>query len=263
MNTKVLLTKMQTENGAPIRYFLPLQQGSIEINSLLGKKISIAFDRYQCLECGREKEIYAMGCCRNCFFTSPHTGQWIVHPELSTAHLGIADRDLAVEAEAQLQPHVVYLANSGGIKVGVTRKSQLPTRWIDQGAEYAIQLAETSNRYEAGLIEVALKQRLPDKTNYRKMLKEPAPFEDLAAIKKTILHYIPADLQTYILHNEEMAHLEYPVLAYPAKVNSVGLKKMPRIEGVLTGIKGQYLLFDNNNVFNVRNHEGFVVDLTA
>lgn len=255
MRMKGLLTKMQTEKDHPIRYFLSLEENVIEMNLLLDKKIRIVFDHFQCTGCGKEKEIYAMGCCKNCFFTSPHTGQWIVHPELSTAHLGKADRDLSIESEAQLQPHIVYLANSGGIKVGVTRKSQLPTRWIDQGAEYALPLAETQNRYEAGLIEVALKQLLSDKTNYRKMLKEPAPFEDLTKIKKSILTAIPTDLQSYILNEEEIVHLEYPVHKYPEKVKSIGLKKNPIIEGILTGIKGQYLLFNDNHVFNIRNHE--------
>ena len=202
-----------------------------------------------------------MGCCKNCYFTSPHTGQWIVRPELSTAHLGKADRNLEVEVELQLQPHVVYLANSGGVKVGVTRKSQIPIRWIDQGAEYAIRLAETKNRYEAGLIEVALKQQMSDKTNYRKMLKENVPYEDLAGKKNEILAFIPEALRHYILEDNEILHLEYPVNKYPLKINPHNLKKHPEFGGILTGIKGQYLMFDNDIVFNIRSHEGFIIDL--
>lgn len=261
MNITALLTKMLTENGSPIQYYLNYNDGAISVNQLLGKAIKISFNHYQCLECGKDKEIFAMGCCKNCYFTSAHTGQWVVRPELSTAHLGKADRNLEVEAQAQLQPHIVYLANSGGIKVGVTRKAQIPTRWIDQGAEYAIKLAETENRYEAGLIEVSLKQHLSDKTNYRKMLKEDVTYENLDDKKNEIVNFVPKELQQYILKDNEVFHLKYPILSYPQKINSVNLKKTPSISGVLVGIKGQYLMFDNNFVFNVRSHEGFVVNL--
>lgn len=262
MNITGVLTKMHTEFDSPIKYYLNFEEEAIIMNQLLGQKIKISFNHYQCLECGKDKEIFAMGYCKNCYFTSPYVGQWIIRPELSTAHLGKADRDLDVEAQIQLQPHIVYLANSGGIKVGVTRKSQVPTRWIDQGAEYAIKLAETENRYEAGLIEVALKEHLSDKTNYRKMLKENVAFEDLSSKKDEIIEFIPQELHQYILDDNQIVHLEYPIEEYPSKINSVNLKKKPEVEGVVIGIKGQYLMFDNNNVFNIRSHEGFVVDLT-
>jgi len=262
MHITGLLKKMFAESTAPIQYYLNFEEKIISVNQLLGEKIKISFNHYQCMECNRDKEIFAMGCCKNCYFTSPYVGAWIVRPELSTAHLGKADRDLDIETEIQLQPHIVYLANSGGIKVGVTRKSQIPTRWIDQGAEYTIQLAETENRYEAGLIEVALKQHMSDKTNYRKMLSRETTFEDLSGIKSGVLEFVPKKLQHYILEDNQVFHLEYPVHKYPLKINSVNLKKIPSFEGILTGIKGQYLMFDNNFVFNVRSHEGFVIDLT-
>jgi hypothetical protein len=256
-----VLTKMMTENNTPVQYYLKFNGEVIHINNLLDKKINIRFNHYQCSGCGKNKEIFSMGYCKNCYFTSPYAGQWIVRPELSTAHLGKADRDLEVEMEAQLQPHVVYIANSGGLKIGVTRKSQIPTRWIDQGAEYIIKLAETENRYEAGLIEVALKQYLSDKTNYRKMLSQNVPFEDLADIKSKILNFIPENLRHYTSEDNLIFHLEYPIHKYPLKINSVNFKKAFEFEGILIGIKGQYLMFDNNLVFNIRNHEGFVIDL--
>lgn len=256
-----LLTKMETQYGTPIQYYLHLGEDVIDMNQLLGNKIRVKFDYCQCVECGKKKEIFAMGFCKNCYFTSPHAGGWIVRPELSTAHLGKADRDLEVEALVQLQPHIVYLANSGGLKVGVTRLSQLPTRWIDQGAEYTIRLAETENRYQAGLIEVAMKQHMADKTNYRKMLKENVPYSDLVEKKDEMLSFVPQDLSCYIEQDNQVLHLEYPIREYPSKVNSVTLKKVPEFEGTLIGIKGQYLMFDNNLVFNIRGHEGFVIDL--
>ncbi|MDR2121840.1 MAG: DUF2797 domain-containing protein [Flavobacteriaceae bacterium] len=256
-----LLTKMITENENPIQYYLNFNEEIIIINQLLNKNIKIRFNHYQCLGCGKDKEIFAMGYCRECYFSSPYVGEWVIRPELSTAHLGKKDRDLEVETQIQLQPHVVYLANSGGLKVGVTRKSQIPTRWIDQGAEYAVKLAETQNRYDAGVIEVALKKHIADKTNYRKMLSENVPFVDLPEKKMELLDFIPEELQHFIVEDNQVTQLHYPIYAYPLAIKSVSLKKNPEFEGNLTGIKGQYLLFDNNLVFNIRSHEGFVVDL--
>ena len=113
-----------------------------------------------------------MGFCKKCFFESPFASDSILKPELSTAHLGIEERNLEIEKNIQLQPHIVYLAYTGDVKVGVTRESQIPTRWIDQGATFALPIARTENRYEAGVIEVALKQHISDKTNWRKMLQD-------------------------------------------------------------------------------------------
>lgn len=256
-----LLTKLIAENSNPVQYYLNFTDEIIFLNPLIGKEIHITFSHYQCLGCGEDKEIFAMGYCKNCYFTSPHTGEWIIRPELSIAHLGITDRDLSFEEQAQLQPHIVYLANSGGLKVGVTRKTQIPTRWIDQGAEYAIKLAETDNRYEAGLIEVALKKHISDKTNYRKMLREAVPYVNLEEKKRELCQFIPQDLVKYITEDSTILHINYPVNVYPLKIKSVNLKKTTAFGGKLIGIKGQYLLFDNNLVFNVRNHEGFVIDL--
>ncbi|MDR3272152.1 MAG: DUF2797 domain-containing protein [Flavobacteriaceae bacterium] len=255
-----LITKMMAEYADPIQYFLNLDNEVIMMNQLLGKRVKIRFNHYHCMNCGQDKEIFAMGFCKNCYFLSPHAGEWVVRPELSKAHLGIADRNLVFEQEAQLQPHIVYLANSGGAKVGVTRKSQIPVRWIDQGAEYAVKLAQTDNRYEAGRIEVALKQHISDKTNYRKMLSQDVPYIDLNEKKQQLLNFVPTDLQHFILSDDEITKLRYPVMNYPLGIQSVNLKKDPEIEGILIGIKGQYLLFDNNLTINLRSHEGFVAD---
>lgn len=255
------LTKMITEYSSPIQYYLNFNDEIIMINQLLDKKIKIRFDHYKCKGCSLDKEIFSMGYCKECYFTSPYTGEWIIRPELSKAHLGKKDRNLTIESQAQLQPHIVYLANSGGVKVGVTRKSQLLFRWIDQGAEHAIKLAETENRYEAGLIESILKKHISDKTNYRKMLSEQVPDIDLTAVKNELITYIPECLINFVLDDNEVIDIQYPVITYPHKVKSINLKKIFEFDGVLKGVKGQYLMFDNNMVFNVRNHEGFVIDL--
>jgi hypothetical protein len=184
-----------------------------------------------------------------------------MRPELSTAHLGKEDRDLEYEKKVQLQPHIVYLANSSNIKVGVTRKSQVPTRWIDQGAHEAIEIVEVPNRYLAGVTEVALKDHLGDKTNWRKMLTNNVDDEDLVKWRNKLRQYIPSEAKEYFLENNKETHMEFPVLKYPEKVKSLNLGKTPSFMGVLKGIKGQYLIFEDNTVFNVRGSEGYYVSL--
>jgi hypothetical protein len=39
--------------------------------------------------------------------------------------------------------------------------------------------------------------------------------------------------------------------------------KTPHISGKLTGIRGQYLYFDENMVINVRRHTGYEIELNA
>ena len=157
MTYQGVLKKMQTELGAPIQYYLVFKEDFVHLNTLLGREINIDFQSYECLNCHEDKAIFRQGFCKNCFFDTPQAGDWIMRPELSKAHLGIEDRDLAYEQKVQLQPHIVYLANSSHLKVGVTRGSQIPTRWIDQGAHEAIEILEAPNRYLAGITEVALK----------------------------------------------------------------------------------------------------------
>ncbi len=162
------ILKMISQNGKPIQYYLNLKNDLINMNQLFGKNIYIKHIGYQCVNCGSDEKIYRMGFCKKCFFESPYASDTIIRPELSTAHLGIAERDLDVEKEIQLVPHIVYLAYTGDVKVGVTRESQIPTRWIDQGATFALPIAVTENRYEAGMIEVELKKHIADKTNPKK-----------------------------------------------------------------------------------------------
>ena len=256
-----VLTKMQTENTSPINYYLVFKEHFIHINQLLDKTISINFTSYECLACGKNKKIFRQGFCYDDFYKLPNAGDWIMKPELSTAHLDIEDRDLVYEKKVQLQPHIVYLANSSNIKVGVTRKSQVPTRWIDQGAHEAIEVVEVPNRYLAGITEVALKNHVADKTNWRKMLTNTLVDENLEDIKSELKKYLPEEVLPYYIENKSETHLEFPVLQYPEKVKSLNLDKTPEYSGKLKGIKGQYLLFEDNTVFNVRNYEGYVIDL--
>lgn len=260
MQYEGVLTKMETEYGNPIQYYLVFESSFLNVNQLLDKNIAINFVGFQCLNCGKKKKIFRQGFCYDCFYSSAAVGDWIMKPELSTAHLGIADRDLAYEEKVQLQPHIVYLALSSEIKVGVTRKTQVPTRWIDQGANEAIAIVEVPNRYLAGITEVALKNHYADKTNWRKMLTNDIEAVDLVAERLKLQDLIPAQVQEYFYSNKnDLYQMDYPVLQYPSKVKSLSLDKTPNYEGKLIGIKGQYLLFEDGTVFNVRGSEGYVV----
>ncbi|MEW7277289.1 DUF2797 domain-containing protein [Aquimarina sp. 2201CG1-2-11] len=261
MQYKGVLTKMQTEMDNPVQYYLIFESDFIHVNQLLDKKIQIKFEGYQCLACKENKKIFRQGYCYDDFYNQPQVGDWVMRPELSTAHLGIEDRDLEFEKKAQLQPHIVYLANSSNVKVGVTRKSQIPTRWIDQGAHEAIEVVEVPNRYLAGITEVALKETFADKTNWRTMLKNEIVDEDLIEHKNALKTLLPDEVKEYFVENGSETKVQFPVLRYPDKLKSLNLEKTPEYTGVLKGIKGQYLIFEDNTVFNVRNNEGYVISM--
>lgn len=258
------LSKMETEFGNPIQYYLVFDGSFLNVNQLLNKEVEISFKGYQCLNCLKKKKIFRQGFCYDCFYSSPAVGDWIMKPELSTAHLGIADRDLEYETRVQLQPHVVYLALSSDVKVGVTRKTQVPTRWIDQGAREAVSIVEVPNRYLAGIAEVALKNHFVDKTNWRKMLQNEVLDLDLLTERTRIFEYLPQEVKPYFNAGlDEHIILNYPVLEYPKKVNGLNLEKTPNYKGKLVGIKGQYLIFHDGTVFNVRSFEGYVVEINV
>lgn len=263
MGYKGVLQKMRTEIGEPIQYFLQLGDDEIHVNDLLDKTIEINFEGYECLCCHKPKKIYRMGSCYDCFYSQPTMGDWIIRPELSTAHLGIEDRDLEFEKSVQLAPHIVYLALSSNVKVGVTRKTQVPTRWIDQGAVESLSILEAPNRYLAGIAEVSLKEYVADKTNWRKMLKNEIPVSDLREVRDELEQYIPEEAKPYFLKGEKGEHikLNFPVKKYPTKVVSLNLAKTNRYTGKLKGIKGQYFIFEDNTVFNIRGNEGTIVSM--
>lgn len=254
---------MATENTSPVNYYLDMEEDFLNMNQLINKSISIEFVKYQCLACGEDKKIFRQGYCYEDFYKMPQAGDWIIRPELSTAHLGKEDRDLEYEKKAQLQPHVVYLANSSNVKVGVTRKAQIPTRWIDQGAHEAIEIVEVPNRYLAGITEVALKDHVADKTNWRKMLTNNVEDADLAEVRDKLFNFVPIEAKPYILENNKETPISFPVEQYPLKIKSLNLDKTPSFKGTLKGVKGQYLIFEDGTVFNVRNWEGYVVELNT
>ena len=257
-----VLKKMIVENTNPIRYYLNLNEDFVDMNQMIGRHFSFKHIGNQCKSCGLNKPIFRMGFCKNCFFTSPQANPNILKPELSTAHLGIEQRDLEWEQNFELQPHIVYLAVSGGLKVGVTRGVQVPTRWIDQGANYSIVFAETENRFEAGQIEVLLKNHLADKTNWRKMLKGENPKIDLIEEKEKVKAFLPEELLKFYNDNNKIWEFVYPLEKYPEKIKSVKFgADSDEVSGILSGIKGQYLIFEDDTVFNIRAQEGKVVSL--
>lgn len=259
-----VLSKMQTELADLVQYYLVFENDFLHINQLLNTQITITVTGQQCMSCGKETKLYRQGFCYSCFYKSPQAGDWIFRPELSTAHLGIPDRDLAYEQKVQIQPHIVYLALSSEIKVGITRKSQTPTRWIDQGASAALSILEVPNRYLAGITEVALKHIYADKTNWRKMLSNEIASTDLTHEFTILKNHIPEEVLDYLPENpNKTLFINYPVLEYPKKITSVNLEKTSNFSGVLKGIKGQYLIFEGGNVLNIRNHEGFMVNLSV
>lgn len=255
------ILKMRTELATPVNYFLPLGDNEIKMNDLIGKEFSLHFTgQINCISCGkRTKTSFGQGFCYNCLQTAPEASESIMRPELSKSHLGIA-RNMEWAEKHDLIDHVVYLAVSSEIKVGVTRIHQIPTRWVDQGASFAIKLATTPNRHIAGVIEIFLKKYFTDKTNWRSMLQNIiADKVDLVAEKLKVVQLLPSELRKYAEPSNEITQIEYPVLQFPQKIKSIGFDKTPMITGLLKGIKGQYLLFDDDSVLNIRKHNGYFV----
>ena len=254
---------MLTQHREPIVYELGSDDSMIDFNSLINKNIKISWNGVIiCRKCKKKtKKSFGEGFCYPCFMSAPEASPCILKPELCQAHLGIG-RDLEYEEKNHNQPHAVYLAATDKVKVGVTRSTQIPTRWIDQGANKAIVLAITPNRHRAGVLEVALKSIYSDKTNWRSMLKNLTDESiDLEEEKWSCYELLPSDLQQYFIEDDTIYNFIYPSEKYPSNISSINLEKTAAIEGVLTGIKGQYLIFDNEYVFNVRRHTSFEIEL--
>ncbi|MEJ6681621.1 MAG: DUF2797 domain-containing protein [Flavobacteriales bacterium] len=259
---------MRTELSAEVQYTLPLYDlieplEMISMNQFIGHEISLQFENeINCVITGKRiKKAYGDGMSYDAFITSPMASPSIIRPELSRIHEGIALRDMEWEEKHHLTPHLVYLSLTSEVKVGVTRETNIPYRWIDQGAVEAIILAEVPYRQLAGAIEVALKEYRSDKTNWRKMLKNEYDSTDLLDHKDELIGYLDEDLQQFISDNDEITKIKYPVMSYPKKVTSIKLDKIPLIEKKLKGIKGQYLIFSDDTVFNMRSHSGYKVTL--
>jgi hypothetical protein len=257
------LRKMESSQGEVVHYQLPIGTQKLGMNELIGHQIHMEYmGKINCVRCGREtNKSFAQGFCYPCFSTAPETEECVLRPELCRAHEGVA-RNMEYARNHCLIDQVVYLSLTSGLKIGVTRSTQVPTRWIDQGAVKAIELARTPNRYTAGLIEVAMKAFMADKTNWRKMLTGSGPDGiDLPTEKKRISQLVPEDLKVFLTEDSNVTELAYPVDQYPEKVKSLNFDKDPQVSGVLNGIKGQYLMFNDNRVINIRKFGGYLVRL--
>ena len=256
------INKMKTEMEETVKYYLPIGESIIDMNQLIGKEISIIYkNQINCIACNKKtKTSFFQGYCFNCYNTLPQADISIIQPEKDRSFLG-ESRDMQWSEQNTLIPHYVYMALSGGLKVGVTREKNIPYRWIDQGANKAILIAQTPNRHIAGIIEVLLKEKYSDKTNWRKMLTGNENGFDLVEEKENALNYLNNELKQYASSNNSIININYPIKNYPEKVKSIGLEKNNIVEGILKGIKGQYLIFEDNTVINIRKHSGYLVDL--
>ena len=261
----MILRKLQSKLQEIIEYsYQDDNLQKVVISDFLNKQISIEWTgKIVCQSCSKDtKKSFGEGFCYACFLSAPEAAPCILRPELCQAHLGIG-RDVEFEEKNHNQPHVVYFSANDFIKVGITRSTQVPTRWIDQGAAQAMEIAIVPNRYIAGVLEVALKSFYSDKTNWRSMLTNKTDDSiDLIEEKWKIAEKLPHDLNQFWSDQDKIVELNYPILQYPEKVTSLGLDKTPLIEGTLTGIRGQYLFIDGNKVLNVRKHTGYEVQLS-
>lgn len=258
------LRKMDTEIiNDSVNYTLIVGKEKIRLNDCIGKKICLEYlQQINCIHCGKKtKTSYAQGFCYSCYKTLAETDENIMNPELDMAHLGIS-RDMEWAKEVSLKKHFVYLANTGEIKVGVTRAEQIPTRWIDQGADSAIIIAQTPNRHIAGTIEVYLKRFFSDKTKWKIMLSQKNTQSDILSQKKKAFELLHTEFKQYYLEDTKEMIINFPVKDYPEHIlQNINLEKIKEYKGILVGIKGQYLIFNTGDVLNVRKHAGFLVNI--
>lgn len=265
MNFIAHLRKMRVENGTPIKYWLSTKTGEILLNEFIGRYITLDYlGQINCWVCNRlTKKSFGNGFCYPCFANAPENSECIIKPELCLGHEG-KGRDPEWEKQNHLVSHTVYLALTSGVKVGITRKGNEFTRWIDQGAWKTIKFADVPDRYTSGLVEVELKNYISDKTNWQKMLKDERNNEiDLLDAKDDLINYLPESLQNFICDDDDVYELFYPIENYPTKVKSLNFDKTPNIGGKLIGIRAQYLIFDTGEVINLRKFTGYNVSLTV
>ena len=271
------LRKMMTELSGTVQYRLPLIQADnstalfIDMNALIGKKIKLTYHgEINCISCGaKTKKSYSQGHCYMCMKTLPECDLCIMKPE--TCHYAAGTcRDSVWADEHCMQKHFVYLANSSGIKVGITRGTQVPTRWMDQGAVQALPIFEVKNRLMSGLLEVIIKKHVSDRTDWRKMLKGIVEEIDLEQFRDEIVQDCTQEIDALkqehgddaltALSDASLVDINYPVTEYPEKIKSFNFDKTEEIEGELKGIKGQYLILDSG-VLNIRKFTGYNVSL--
>ena len=266
------ISKLKTALDSPVSYHLPIGESRLPLNECLGKTLRLeSLGLIHCSHCGRRtKKSYSQGYCYPCMIKLASCDTCIMSPERCHHHLGTC-REPAWGEQFCMTDHIVYLANSSGLKVGITRASQVPTRWIDQGASQALPIMRVSTRLQSGLVEDLLRQQVADKTNWRALLKgEPEPVDMLAA-RDRLLDGAAAGimglqqqhgLQAIQPLHADVTEIRYPVLQYSAKPQSANLDKEPVLEGTLLGIKGQYLILDTG-VINIRKYTAYTLSVSV
>ncbi len=261
------IEKMRTSLGGVVEYALPIGDELAPLNSLIGSTLSLHHDgEIHCIGCGRRtSKSFNQGYCYPCFRALPQCDSCIIKPEQCHYHEGTC-RDPLWGEQHCLQDHYVYLANSSGVKVGITRGTQIPTRWMDQGAVEALPIFRVGDRLTSGLIEVAMKAHVADKTSWQRMLKGDPEFVDLQRQRDTLFEQCEGALAAVVreqgdgtvewLQQEPVVEIRYPVDHYPVKVRSLNFDKTPEVGGRLMGIKGQYLILDSG-VLNIRKFGGY------
>ena len=267
-----VLRKMHSRLENPVRYQILLSDMVVPLNDLLEKQIKLEYSgTIYCINCGRKsRKSFNQGYCYPCFQRLAECDGCIIHPEKCHFDQGTC-REPAWGERFCMQDHIVYLANSSGLKVGITRATQIPTRWIDQGATQALAIIRVRSRLQSGILEVMFKQYVSDRTNWRAMLKgeaEPLKMEEEA---DRLLKECDSELKELaesfgffaisVLNGIASVGINYPVIKYPEKVTSFNFDKDPVVEGTLLGIKGQYLIFDTG-VINLRRFSGYEVQLS-
>lgn len=262
------LHKMHVALESPVSYKLELADESIYLNDFVGQNIRLEYlQSIECIHCGRKtKKSFSQGFCYPCFRDLAQCDLCIVSPEKCHYHLGTC-REPEWGLSHCMQPHIVYLSNTSGVKVGITRETQIPTRWIDQGAVQALPILRVSKRYHSGLIETAFKQYISDKTNWRSMLKNEVETLNLYQIFETLWSKVEPELSDELRQDIEVlasesaaVSLQFPSQKYPEKVSSFNFDKNSVVEGRLDAIKGQYLILDSG-VINIRKFAGYLVSL--
>jgi hypothetical protein len=264
--------KLHSRLESPVRYQLPLGDSLTSLNDLLGQGIRLRYTgKINCVHCGRvSSKSFNQGYCYPCFQSLAQCDSCIIHPEKCHFDLGTC-REPAWGEEFCMQDHIVYLANSSGIKVGITRATQIPTRWIDQGAVQALPIVRVRSRLQSGSLEVMFRQHVADKTNWRDMLREGDQVVDLQAERDHLLSICDHDIKDMtqrfgfhaisVLTGIEPVNIVFPVQGYPARIESFNFDNNPLVEGTLLGIKGQYLMFDTG-VINMRRFSGYDVEIS-
>lgn len=265
------IKKMSTGLGPPAEYQLPIGDELFPMNQAIGKHVRLEYlGEIHCVSCGRKtSKSFGQGHCYPCFRDLAECDMCIMKPETCHFTAGTCRQPEWGEQHC-MQPHYVYLANSSGVKVGITRGTQIPTRWIDQGASEALPVFKVQTRYQSGLIEVALKDHVSDRTDWRKMLKGRPEHIDLADVRDQLVKECAQTIEELkqefgyeaiqYLDDEAQIDIDYPVDQYPEKIKSLNFDKQPTIEGLLLGIKGQYLILDTG-VLNIRKFSGYNITI--